>query len=78
LNVATIWPFELRKFEPAISTACPAVALDGVRAEMTGGPPGEAGAVFGVVVVTSDEGDGRAGEPLPGPVAWWAGPTAAP
>jgi len=49
LNVATIWPFELRKFEPVISIPSPADPVVGLMEEMTGAPPGVEGNVVLVV-----------------------------
>ena len=48
LNIATIWPLELRKLAPTTCTLWPALPLDGVSELMTGGPPGDA--AVGVVV----------------------------
>ena len=50
LNVATIWPLELRKLDPATTMACPADPLAGESEEMTGGPP-----AAGTVVVVEVE-----------------------
>ncbi len=49
LNVATIWPLELRKLDPATTMACPAEPLAGESEEMTGGPPATAVGVVEVV-----------------------------
>jgi len=50
LNVATIWPSELMKLDPATCMPCPAVPLDGVSEEITGAAPGVDGTVVVVVV----------------------------
>jgi hypothetical protein len=62
LNVAVIWPFELRKFAPATWMPWPAAPDAGVIEEMTGGPPataGTAGAVVEVFEVLEDPADPR-------------------
>jgi hypothetical protein len=51
LKLATIWPLELRKLDPATCTPCPAAAVGGEIEAMTGAPPGVAGGVVEVVVV---------------------------
>jgi hypothetical protein len=47
-------PSGLRKFEPAIWTACPGAPVVGLRAEITGAAPGTTGVVVVVVVVEED------------------------
>ena len=64
LNVATMWPFVLRKFEPATRTDSPAGPLEGSSAEITGAPPRASGGVV-LVVVPFDDGDVAAGDPPP-------------
>ena len=67
-----MWPFELRKFEPATWTDSPAAPLEGLSAEITGAAPGVAGgAALGVVPF--DEGGVAAGDPPPDVDGWCAG-----
>lgn len=54
LNVATIWPLELKKLDPATTMACPAAPLAGESEEMTGGPPAAGAAVVDVVELGGD------------------------
>jgi hypothetical protein len=59
LNVATIWPLELRKLDPATTMACPTGPLAGESEEMTGGPPAAAATVVEVVVPCAPPFPGR-------------------
>ena len=78
LNVATIWPLELRKLAPTTWTLCPALPLDGVSELMTGGPPGRrrAGVVVEVFVVEPEVPPGCDDPclwPVPAPAPAWVG-----
>ena len=59
LNVATIWPLELKKLAPEMVTLCPADPLAGLNEEITGGP---AGAMPTVVEVDVEVGEGDVGD----------------
>ena len=71
LNVATMRPFVLRKFEPATWTDSPAGPLEGLSAEITGVPPGASGGGV-LVAVPFDDGDVGAGDPPPDVDGWCA------
>jgi len=54
-NWTLIWPDELTKLVPVITTICPGVPVDGSTAESTGAPP-DGGVVVVVVVLVVETG----------------------